>query len=267
MPVSDERVTFSIKGGTANAYVAIPTTPLPWPALIVIHPITGLEEMMMERTREFAKAGYLTVAPDIYSNDPGYAAHEPEVIESAAHIWLGRDAAEVEVVLQTFEPAVRQRILAAHEWVMGRSTTTYIDIVAGCFEHVRARAGVKAIGSIGYCMGGRLTAELAATGVDLSAAVIFYGTGPKPEAIPNVNCPVQGHYAVTDRGITGKVYDFALAMHAAGKMFEYSVYNADHGFGEPRAKVYNAEAALISSLRSNAFLAKHLELNASTPRL
>jgi dienelactone hydrolase len=169
------------------------------------------------------KAGYLTVAPDIYSNDRGYAAHEPEVIESAAHLRLGREAAEIEAVLQTYEPSLRQRILAAYEWVLARPTTTYIDVVAGCFEHVRARAGVKAIGSIGYCMGGRLTAELAATGVDLSAAVIFYGAGPNPEAIPNVRCPVQGHYAVTDRGITGKVYDFALAMHAAGKTFNYSL--------------------------------------------
>jgi carboxymethylenebutenolidase len=260
MPVSDERVTFSIKGGTANAYVAIPMTAPPWPALIVIHPITGLEEMMMERTRRFAKAGYLTVAPDIYSNDPGYAAHEPETIESAAHLRLGREAAEVEAVLQTYEPSLRERVLAAYEWVLARPTTTYIDVVAGCFEHVRARVGVKAIGSIGYCMGGRLTAELAATGVDLSAAVIFYGAGPKPEAIPNVSCPVQGHYAVTDRGITGKVYDFALAMHAAGKTFNYSVYNADHGFGEPGAKVYNPEAAHIAGMRSNAFLAKHLGL-------
>ncbi len=260
MPVSDERVTFGIKGGTANAYVAVPATSPPWAALIMIHPITGLEEMMMERARGFAAAGYLTVAPDIYSNDPGYAAHEPENIEAAAHLRLGREAAEVEALLQTYEPSLRERMVAAYEWVVGRPTTTYIDVVAGCFDYVRARAGVKAIGSIGYCMGGRLTAELAATGAALSAAVIFYGGGPSAETIPNITCPVQGHYAVTDRGITGKVYDFALAMHAAGKTFDYSVYDADHGFGEPRAKVYNPEAARVSGLRSNAFLAKHLGL-------
>ncbi len=262
MPVTDERVSFTIPGGKARAYVAIPAVPPPWPALIIIHPITGLDAMMMQRARDFAHTGYLTIAPDIYSNDAGYAAHEGEDIESAAHLWLGRDDAEVEVILQTYEPAARERIVAAHAWVIARPTATYIDVVAGCFAYVRAQAGVKAIGSIGYCMGGRLTAELAALGLDLSAAVIYYGTGPKPEAIPNVSCPVQGHYAVTDRGITGRVYDFALAMHAAGKTFNYSVYDADHGFGEPQAKVYNPEAARISGLRSNAFLAKYLGLNA-----
>lgn len=258
MPISDERVTFSIASGTNGAFVATPSTPAPWPALIVIHPITGLDEMMMERTRDFARAGYLAIAPDIYSNDAGYSAHEPEYIELAAHIWLGRDDAAVEAELQTFEPHARQRILSAHEWVIARPTTTYIEVIAGCFDYVRKRPGVRATGSIGYCMGGRLTAELAALGVDLGAAVIYYGTGPKPEAIPNIRCPVQGHYAVTDRGITGRVYDFALAMRAAGKSFNYSVYDADHGFGEPQAKVYNPEAARIAGHRSNAFLAELL---------
>ena len=262
MPVLDERVTFSIPSGTNRAFVATPSTPGPWPALIVIHPITGLDEMMMERTRDFARAGYLAIAPDIYSNDAGYSAHEPEFIELAAHIWLGRDEAAVEAVLQTHDAHGRQRILSAHEWVIARPTTTYINVIAGCFAYIQKRAGVRAVGSIGYCMGGRLTAELAALGVDLSAAVIYYGTGPKPEAIPNIRCPVQGHYAVTDRGITGKVYDFALAMHAAGKSFNYSVYDADHGFGEPQAKVYNPEAARLAQARSSEFLAKNLRLTA-----
>jgi hypothetical protein len=54
-----------------------------------------------------------------------------------------------------------------------------------------------------------------------------------------------------------------LAMHAAGKAFDYSVYDADHGFGEPGANVYNPEAARISGMRSNAFLAKNLGLTSA----
>ena len=258
MTVSDERVTFESPGGSNRAFVATPSSPPPWPALIVIHPITGLDEMMVQRARDFAAAGYLTVAPDIYSNDAGYALHETAIIEAAAHLWLERDPVKLEARLQTFEAPVRERILMAHEWVMARPTTTYIDVVAGAFAYVRARPGVRSIGCIGYCMGGRLSGELAALGVDLAAAVIYYGSGPKPAVIPNIRCPVQGHYAVTDRGITANVYEFALAMHAAGKSFNYSVYDADHGFGEPQAAVYNPEAARIADDRSKAFLAKYL---------
>ena len=172
---------------------------------------------------------------------------------------MGRDPLQWEALLQGREPQERERILRARQWIDARPTTTYIDVVAGCFAYVRARADARAIGCIGYCMGGRLTAELAALGVDLAAAVIYYGSGPKTEAIPNIQCPVQGHYAVTDRGITAHVYEFAVAMHAAGKSFNYCVYDADHGFGEPgHARVYNPAAARAAEFRSKTFLAKCL---------
>jgi len=258
MPASDERITFEIPAGTYRAFVATPPTPPPWPALIVVHPITGLDGMMVQRTRDFAQAGYLAVAPDVYSADAGYGRHETAIIEAAAHLWLGRTDEQVETVLAEYEPQAREQIRAAHVWVMARPTTTYVDVVAGCFAYVRARADVRKIGCIGYCMGGRLAGELAAKGVDLAAGVIYYGSGPKPETLPNIRCPLQGHYAVTDRGITGKVYEFALAMHAAGKSFNYSVYDADHGFGESQARVYNPEAARIAGERAKAFLAKNL---------
>jgi dienelactone hydrolase len=88
--------------------------------------------------------------------------------------------------------------------------------------------------------------------------VIYYGTGTKPDAIPNIRCPVQGHYAVTDDFITSGVYAFAQQMHVAGKAFEYSVYDADHGFGEPVADVYNPAAAALAAARTKAFLAENL---------
>jgi carboxymethylenebutenolidase len=239
--------------------IVLPKGPPPWPALIIIHPVTGLEEMMQQRARDYAEEGYLAVAPDVYAGDPGYAAHEPKNIERAAHIWLERDDAKREAHLAHFEPEVRERIFAAHEWIIGRNTAGYIDVVAACFAEVRARTDVSTIGCIGYCMGGRLSAELAASGAALDAAVIFYGGAPKAESIPNIRCPMQGHYAVTDGGITPRALEFALAMHAAGKSFDYSVYNADHGFGEPVADVYEPQAARLATGRANAFLAEHLK--------
>ena len=72
MPVSDERITFRAEPANIGALVATPSGPPPWPALIVIHPVTGLEATIEQRTRDFARAGYLAVAPDIYTNDTGY---------------------------------------------------------------------------------------------------------------------------------------------------------------------------------------------------
>jgi carboxymethylenebutenolidase len=239
--------------------IVTPQGPPPWPALIIIHPVTGLDEMMQQRAWEYAQAGYLAVAPDVYAGDPHYADHDPKNIERAAHIWLERDDAKRDATLARLEPAVRERVFAAHEWVVGRNTASFGDTIAACFAEISTRSDVSTIGCIGYCMGGRLSGELAASGAALDAAVIFYGPAPKAEMIPNIRCPMQGHYAVTDSGITPRVYEFALAMHAAGKPYEYSVYAADHGFGEPVADVYEPRAARLATDRANAFLAQHLK--------
>jgi dienelactone hydrolase len=203
------------------------------------------------------------MAPDLYTHDAGFAAHDPKMIEAAARMSIAEDDAARAALLQQYSAGQPGAIAAARTWIGGRPTPSYTTIVAGCYEHVRARPDVRAIGCIGYCMGGRLSAELAANGADLAAAVVYYGPSPKAELVPNVRCPIEGHYAVTDRGITGKVYDFALAMHASGKTFNYCVYEGAHGFAERAAEVYNPASAQLADARSNAFLAKCLLPTAS----
>lgn len=252
-----EQIEFATAIGPHRGLVAAPAGPPPWPAIIVIHTIVGIASVE-QRVRDFATAGYLAVAPNLYTHDAGFATHDWKMIEAAARMNIAGDEAARDALLQSYAADEREQVLAARGWINGRPTATYTTIVAGCYEYVRARADVRAIGCIGYCMGGRLSAELAANGADLAAAVVYYGPSPKAELAPNVRCPIEGHYAVTDRGITGKVYDFALAMHAAGKTFNYSVYEGDHAFAEPAAEAYDSEAAQLADGRSNAFLAKCL---------
>lgn len=65
---------------------------------------------------------------------------------------------------------------------------------------------------------------------------------------------------MTDSKITSGVYDFAVAMKAAGKHFAYTVYDADHGFNDlPPARGYNPEVARVAHARSSEFLAKYLK--------
>jgi carboxymethylenebutenolidase len=109
-------------------------------------------------------------------------------------------------------------------------------------------------------MGGQLVGELATLGVDLAAGVIYYGSSPALERVPQIRGPLEGHYGVTDRKITAGVYDFALAMKAAGKYFAYTVYDADHGFNDdPPARGYNPYALRLAHERSSVFLAEHLQ--------
>ena len=78
-------------------------------------------------------------------------------------------------------------------------------------------------------------------------------------AAPRIQCPIQGHYGVTDEPITSKVYEFAAAMHAAGREFTYSVYDAGHGFAD-----HDGPSTALAHGRTLQFLAGTLR-NARAP--
>lgn len=258
MSVDGELQSFPTPQGAFSAFVSTPVTRPPWPTLIIIHPVTGLDEQMRERARNYALEGYLAVAPDVYSDDAGYREHDPKHIERAAHIWLQRDEAKRAAMLDALEPELRAKIEAARAWNVARKSAGYAGIVRACFDYVQGRGDAGKIGVAGYCMGGRLSGELAASGAELAAAVVYYGPHPALDAIPNIRCPMLGHYAVTDGAITPTIYPFAQAMHAAGKSFNYSVYDADHAFGEPDSPAYDAAAARLAFGRTREFLERLL---------
>jgi carboxymethylenebutenolidase len=254
--------SFESAAGTIRALVTRPSSPPPWPALIIIHGVNGLGPHMEEKAADFAAEGYLAVVPDIYSNDAGYRTHRPDDILAAAH--MGADPVRQQKLLATHAPAERDAILRARQWMEQRPTTTYVDVIRGCYDDLKARIDVAAIGAIGYCMGGRLVGELAVTGADLAAGVVYYGAPPKLELVAKIRCPIEGHYAVTDKPITDKVPAFAAAMKAAGKDFSYYIYEADHGFSlVPGGLSYDAAATALSLRRVKPFLAAHLKAKAS----
>lgn len=255
--MADDWVTFDGPDAPLRGYLVQPSGPPPWPALLVIHPVTGVTESVRDIVRDYAGDGYLAFAPDLYTNDGKYPQQAVADINEAAH--MGPNAASWDAHLAQFAEPRRSKILAAREWMSGRPGGGYVAEVRAAFEYLKRRADVSAVGSIGYCMGGRLTASLAAQGVDLAAGVIYYGGSPKNEEVAKIRCPLEGHYGVTDVGITGKVYEFAQAMKAAGLHFAYSVYDADHGFNDPEAHAWNADAARQARERSGAFLATHLK--------
>jgi len=64
---------------------------------------------------------------------------------------------------------------------------------------------------------------------DLSAAFVFYGTGPKD--VSTISAPVYGFYGGNDARVDATIPDSAAAMKAAGKTYEPVTYDgAGHGF-------------------------------------
>jgi carboxymethylenebutenolidase len=256
---SEAWIEFPGPDGTTRALAVTPATTAPWPTMIVIHGASGLDPYHATVTSEFAARGYLAVAPDIYTFDRTYQGFTLEVVEAGMELGRVLRTGNDEAFLAKFSVEQREAIKRAYAWLESRLEKTYIRTVKACFDHLQGRDDVRSIGVVGFCMGGRLAAELAASGAALNAGVIFYGIDPGPDAVSAIRCPMQGHYGVTDRRITDRVPNFAAAMKAAGKEFDYFVYDAGHGFANaPYLPMHNADAASLAFGRAHQFLARHV---------
>ncbi len=223
--------TVHLKSGseTVAGYLARPTSPGRHPALVVIQEWWGLNDWVKQQAREFARHGYVALAPDLYH---GQIATNPE-----------RARALMQAMPQ--DRAIR-------------------DLKAA-FDFLAARSDVnnKKIGSIGWCMGGGLSLQLAIREPRLAACVVNYGRlVTNPELIRKIHAPVLGNFGADDRGIPpSAVQDFEQAMKAAGKPFDARIYDgAGHAFENPGNKAgYRPQAARAARARTLAFFARTLK--------
>src|SRR5262249_16615610 len=96
----------------------------------------------------------------------------------------------------------------------------------------------------GFCWGGGQSFRFATNRKKLAAAMVFYGVGPDPKAMPNIMAPVHASSAGNDARIGATLADTTAAMKAAGKKLEPVTYEgAGHGFmraGEDPANTLEA---------------------------
>ncbi|HEY3118767.1 MAG TPA: dienelactone hydrolase family protein [Chloroflexota bacterium] len=255
-----EYVAYPSIVGDVRGYLARPDAgPSSRPALIVVHEWTGLIPYVEDVCRRLAREGYVALAPDLYSGDLARAAMAVEDLDAATE--LGR-APTVEEGLREVPAERRKAVLRAHEWRQARTGDKYLLFLQGTLAYLRERrdANPSAIGAIGFCMGGRLASTLAATGAELAAAVSFYGPNPPLADVPNIRCPIQGHYGSEDPSVTLKVPALEAAMKAADKEFTQYVYEgAAHGFHNDTRPDYHPEAARVAWERALDFLQHHLQ--------
>lgn len=60
-------VSFQSDGAAIRGYLARPKTPGTYPAVIILHEAFGLVEHERDVARRFANAGFIALAPDVYS--------------------------------------------------------------------------------------------------------------------------------------------------------------------------------------------------------
>ncbi len=202
------------------------------PGLVLWQEIFGVNEHIRAVAEQYALDGFVVLAPDAF--------------------W--RQAARVEL---GYVGAERERALALMRAYSGEQA---LADIATAVKALRARAEVSGrVGSLGYCMGGRL-AYLAAATAGVDAAVAYYGGGIQGqlEYASAITCPLQFHYAGHDESIPPDAVQ-RVRQAMAGKGAEMHVYPAaQHGFNCWARAAYHAPSAALAHGRTLTFLATAL---------
>jgi carboxymethylenebutenolidase len=231
-PRRREWVTVKHDGRPVESLVAYPQARAKAPALVVIHDIYGMTDWAESVADEFAEAGYVAVLPDLLS---GMAPNGGRTKDFPS-----------DGVGQAIRKLPPDQI------------TADLNALTDYAGKLPASNGKVCV--VGFSWGGGECFRFATNRRDLSAAFVFYGTGPVPESIAKIQAPVYGFYAGADARVNETVPATTQQMKAAGKFFETVTYEgATHGFmraGAPDATEANKKARAESWVKIKALGAK-----------
>jgi len=218
-------------GASIGAYITRPKADEKFPAVIVIHGNSGIDDHIRDVARRIAKAGYVALAPDLLSRQGGTASFPTSD--------------------------------AASEGIRRLDEELIMKDLAGAVNFLRSQSFVRPkIGVTGFCWGGGRALLFTTRSKDLAAAVVYYGSNPRDlEDVKNITAAVLGHYGGADERITSGVPKLEEAMKKYGKSFEYKIYaGAPHSFNnDTNDRSYRAEAAKEAWGRTLEFFKKHLQ--------
>lgn len=221
-----QMVKFPFGAEQRPAYLARPDGDGPFPAVLVIHEIFGLNDNIKDITERFANKGYVALAIDLFG-ERNRAVCIFNVIRS-----------------QLFSPLENGSVREL------KSALTYLGEQSGV-------DGAR-VGAVGYCMGGGLAIAWACTDNRLQAIAPYYGANPRPLEAVKRSCPVVGSYPEKDfTAGAGRKLDAELTKDNI--VHDIKIYpNATHSFFNDKGRAYNAEAAQDSWGRVLAFFGEHL---------
>jgi carboxymethylenebutenolidase len=232
--VKTSEITLKSGDEEFKAFVAQPEGKGPFPAVVVIQEWWGLNDWIKDNARRIAAKGYVAIAPDLYH---GKVAED---MKTASTLMNGLDKSRAVKDLKTAVTA------------------------AAAMPNVNK----DKIGSIGWCMGGGYSLQLALNDDRIHACVICYGrVVTDPTMLKSLKAPVLGIFGEKDKGIkAADVREFEKALKEAGGTSEkINIYaDAGHGFmrtmnpGSKENPEYRDSAAKDAWTQIDGFFAKTL---------
>ena len=188
------------------------------PAVVVIMEGNGMSQQLLRVCQRLAHEGYTAIAPDLF------------------HRFGGSDADKA----------------LAEVWYAKMDLDASLGDIRECIGYVRS-AGATSVGITGFCMGGMFSYLAATRGLDVDAAVGFYGRIADKLGTPK--CPHLHFFGGNDFFIPADEIEAARAHHPD----QVTVYDdAQHGFMRDGSDAYHPEHAPVAWKRTLEFFAEHL---------
>lgn len=225
-PVVAEETRFPLRGESRPAYFARPAGAGPFPGLIVIHEIYGLNENIRAVAQRFARQGYATLAVDLFA---------------------GRNR-----TFCTF------RIFS--QLMVGSLSNATLDELKAALAWFGARDEVNAerVGAVGFCMGGSFAIAWACVDPRLKVIAPFYAMNPRPLEATRRSCPVVGSYPGADFTASAG-HKLERALTTADVPHDIKIYpGAKHSFFNDDGAAHDPAASEDAWSRIVAFFAERI---------
>lgn len=226
-----ENVTVPVDGGTANAYLARPTSGN-GPGVLVLPAWWGLGGHIKSVADQLAGEGFVALAPDVYRGETASGADE--AMKLATELPADRTAADL-------VGAARYLATAKGTSVSGR------------------------VGAVGFGLGGSLALWGATLSADIVAASAFYPLVPwqptRPDWSAFAGTTAIVHAAAEDAAITGPEFESAgkEVADAGGELTVYDYPDTLRGFyNDDRLDAYDPHASASAWARTLELFRTHL---------
>lgn len=186
--------------GEIAGILGVPAGAGPWPGVVMVHEVFGIEENMRAQITRLASAGYLVLMPDLYSRGG------------------------------------MRRCLNATFRALTQGHGQAFDDTEAAKQFLIAREDCTgSVGVIGFCMGGGFALQMANRGYD--AASVNYGMLPKDlDAVLEGSCAIVASFGGKDKSLKKAAAKLETALVAKGIDHDVKEYpNANHAFMNPGA--------------------------------
>ncbi|RJQ14357.1 dienelactone hydrolase family protein [Candidatus Parcubacteria bacterium] len=211
--------------GGIKGYFVKPKESGNYPGVVMIHEWWGLNENIKQMARQLASEGYNVLAVDLHKGKVAATAEEARALVSSLD-----------------QQEALRNLRAAVSFLRNQDSTK--------------------IASLGWCFGGGQSLQLALSGEDLDATVIYYGQLISDKTrLSNIKWPVLGIFGDKDSSIpVSSVYDFRDALTFLSIPNEVHIYpGVGHAFANPSGANYAPQETTDAWTKTLTFLAENLK--------